>query len=469
VNGRDPIVPVDAPPGEPARAGDPTDVELRIARLERRAERERVSRKAAEQLLEAKSAELYEANRSLKAFNERLESLVTQRTAALREALERAEAGTRAKSAFLATMSHEIRTPLNGVIGMIELLRGTRLDGEQRGYVETLLQSADTLLAIINDVLDFSRIEAGRLELEHRPFSPLRLAQDVIAMLRPQAEHKGLAMLLWSGALPERLAGDPTRLQQVWLNLLSNAIKFTDHGEVRFDLRAERLERGRWRLHGAVIDTGIGLTEAQRLRLFEAFSQADSSMSRRYGGSGLGLAICSRLVGLMDGALTVESTPGEGSRFGFSVCFDAIADAPPPAVEPAAVPLAALGSLRVLLAEDNTVNQTLALSVLRKFGIDARLARDGREALDAVHEADFDVVLMDVQMPGMDGIEATQAIRALGDAVHQPRIIAVTANAFEQDRERCMQAGMDDFVAKPFRQDALRAALALALAPRTVG
>ena len=469
MNGRDPLAPGDPPTGDPALTADTADIEARIARLQRRAERERAARKEAEQLLEGKSAELYEANRSLKAFNERLESQVEQRTAALREALERAEAGTRAKSAFLATMSHEIRTPLNGVIGMIELLQGTRLDGEQRGYVETLLQSADTLLAIINDVLDFSRIEAGRLELEHRPFSPLRLAQDVMAMLRPQAERKGLAMLLWSGALPERLAGDPTRLQQVWLNLLSNAVKFTDHGEVRFDLRAERLEGGRWRLHGGVTDTGIGLTDTQRLRLFEAFSQADSSMSRRYGGSGLGLAICSRLVAMMDGALTVESTPGEGSCFGFSVSFDALADASPAAPTQRETPAAALGTLRVLLAEDNPVNQALALSVLRRFGIDARLAQDGRQALEAVREAAYDVVLMDVQMPGMDGIEATRAIRALADAVHQPWIIAVTANAFEQDRERCMLAGMDDFVAKPFRQEALRAALALALEPREVG
>jgi signal transduction histidine kinase/ActR/RegA family two-component response regulator len=463
----------------------PEPPEARIAQLERRAARERDARKAAEELLEHKARELYEANRSLQGLAGRLEALVDERTLALRAALERAEAGTRAKSEFLATMSHEIRTPLNGVVGMIELLRGTRLDGEQRGYVDTLLQSADTLFAIINDVLDFSRIEAGRLELERRPFSPLRLAQDVLAMLRPQAEHKGLAMLLWAGPLPERLLGDPTRLQQVWLNLLSNAIKFTERGEVRLELRGERLDDGRWRLHGAVTDTGIGMNEAQRERLFEAFTQVDASMSRRYGGSGLGLAISSRLVALMDGSITVDSRPGEGSRFGFDLRLDAAAAASASGiagasqVAPAAPAAPACGvdgpdapqapppsTLRVLLAEDNPVNQMLALATLSKLGIEATLARDGAEAVDALRVAAYDVVLMDMQMPGVDGLEATRRIRAAGVAIAQPWIVALTANAFDRDREACLAAGMDDFVAKPFRQETLRQALERA--PRIV-
>ena len=462
---------------EPNRpAGDtPEPPEAHIARLEQRAARERDARKAAEALLEHKARELYEANRSLQALAGRLEALVDERTLALRAALERAEAGTRAKSEFLATMSHEIRTPLNGVVGMIELLRGTRLDCEQRGYVDTLLQSADTLFAIINDVLDFSRIEAGRLELERRPFSPLRLAQDVLAMLRPQADHKGLAMLLWAGPLPERLLGDPTRLQQVWLNLLSNAIKFTERGEVRLELRGDRLDDGRWRLHGAVTDTGIGMDDAQRERLFEAFTQVDSSMSRRYGGSGLGLAISSRLVALMDGTITVDSRPGEGSRFGFDMRLDAAAAerasgvegashvaqvAPAAGVDAPDTPEAPpLSTLRVLLAEDNPVNQALALATLSKLGIEATLARDGAEAVDALRVAAYDVVLMDMQMPGVDGLEATRRIRAAGDALAQPWIVALTANAFDCDREAYLAAGMDDFVAKPFRQETLRGAL----------
>ncbi|MCA3178143.1 MAG: ATP-binding protein [Burkholderiaceae bacterium] len=468
-------------PNRPA-GHTPPSPEAHLARLERRAARERDARKAAEGLLEHKARELYEANRSLQALAGRLEALVDERTLALRAALERAEAGTRAKSEFLATMSHEIRTPLNGVVGMMELLRGTRLDGEQRGYVDTLLQSADTLLAIINDVLDFSRIEAGRLELERRPFSPLRLAHDVLAMLRPQADHKGLAMLLRAGPLPERLLGDPTRLQQVWLNLLSNAIKFTERGEARLEVHCDRLDDGRWRLHGAVTDTGIGMNDAQRERLFEAFTQVDSSMSRRYGGSGLGLAISSRLVTLMDGTITVDSTPGEGSRFGFDMRLDAAASEPASGVEgalhvaqvaqatgvdapdtPEAPPLS---TLRVLLAEDNPVNQALALATLSKLGIEATLARDGAEAIDALRVAAYDVVLMDMQMPGVDGLEATRRIRAAGDALAQPWIVALTANAFDRDREACLAAGMDDFVAKPFRQVTLQGALERA--PRIV-
>jgi signal transduction histidine kinase/ActR/RegA family two-component response regulator len=471
----------------PPAASDPVPPdEARIARLERRAARERDARKAAEALLEHKARELYEANRSLQGLAGRLEALVDERTVALRAALERAEAATRAKSEFLATMSHEIRTPLNGVVGMIELLRGTRLDGEQRGYVETLLQSADTLFAIINDVLDFSRIEAGRLELERRPFSPLRLAQDVLALLRPQAEHKGLALMLWAGPLPERALGDPTRLQQVWLNLLSNAIKFTERGEVRLEVRAEPLDDGRWRLHGAVTDTGIGIGAAQLERLFEAFTQVDSSMARRFGGSGLGLAISSRLLELMDGTIRVDSRPGEGSRFGFDLRLeparpepDAPWDAPGGAlgaadgaadgvagattdVAPGAdgsSPAPSLSGLRVLLAEDNPVNQTLALATLAKMGVRATLARDGAEAVEAVRASTWDVVLMDMQMPGVDGLEATRRIRAAGDALAQPWIVALTANAFERDRQACLEAGMDDFVAKPFRQQTLRRAL----------
>jgi len=372
------------------------------------------------------------------------------------EALAKSASGNRSKSEFLATMSHEIRTPLNGVIGMIELLRGTRLDSEQRSLLDTLSQSSDTLLSILNEVLDFSKIEAGRLEIDRRPFSPLVVAQEVVALLRPQADQKGIALLLWTGQMPERLFGDPTRLQQIWLNLLSNAIKFTERGEVRFELFSERIPTGHERLHGSVSDTGIGMSVEQQSRVFEAFTQAASVPG---GGAGLGLAISSRLARIMNGKITIESRPGVGSRFGFSMQLDRTSsqndgnDLRPGKTD---VPVA---QLRVLLAEDNAVNQTLALAILAKFGIKAELARNGYEALQAVSVREFDVVLMDVQMPELDGLDATRSIRALPSTVAQPWIIALTANAFEQDRQLCMAAGMDDFVAKPFKQEALRDAL----------
>jgi CheY-like chemotaxis protein/nitrogen-specific signal transduction histidine kinase len=395
------------------------------------------------------------ANDRIAELTRRLEAEQSARIEA-EEALAKSVAGNRSKSEFLATMSHEIRTPLNGVIGMIELLRGTRLDNEQRSLLETLSQSSDTLLSILNEVLDFSKIEAGRLEIDSRPFSPLVVAQEIVALLRPQADQKGVAMLLWTGQLPGRLFGDPTRLQQIWLNLLSNAIKFTERGEIRFELLAERTATGHVRLHGSVSDTGIGMSVEQQSRVFEAFTQAASVPG---GGAGLGLAISSRLARIMNGEITIESRPGEGSRFGFSMQLDSFNskedgnDQRPGKTD---VPVA---QLRVLLAEDNAVNQTLALAILAKFGIKAELARNGYEALQAVSVREFDVVLMDVQMPELDGLDATRAIRALPGSVAQPWIIALTANAFEQDRQLCLAAGMDDFVAKPFKQEALRDAL----------
>jgi CheY-like chemotaxis protein len=282
------------------------------------------------------------------------------------------------------------------------------------------------------------------------------LAQEVVALLRPQADQKGISMLLWTGQLPERLFGDPTRLQQIWLNLLSNAIKFTERGEVRFELFAEHTATGHNRLHGSVSDTGIGMSVEQQSRVFEAFTQAASVPG---GGAGLGLAISSRLARIMNGKITLESRPGEGSRFGFAMQLDSFSskdDGKDPRPGKTDVPVS---QLRVLLAEDNAVNQTLALAILAKFGIKAELARNGYEALQAVSVREFDVVLMDVQMPELDGLDATRSIRALPSSVAQPWIIALTANAFEQDRQLCLAAGMDDFVAKPFKQEALRDAL----------
>lgn len=383
---------------------------------------------------------------------------------AAEQALARADTANQAKTRFLSTMSHELRTPLNGVVGMIELLRATRLDREQIGYIDTLSQSAEALLTIVNAVIDLSAIDSGQLERELRAFSPLRLAQDTIALVRPHAQAKGLGLLLWCDQLPDQVLGEPTRLQQVWMNLLSNAIKFTDRGEVRFDLQADTSgastgQTGHIRLHGKVSDTGRGIERDHQRRIIEAFNRSDITTPPGATGSGLGLSIASRLVRLMGGELTLDSEPGVGSRFGFSVQTDLPIE-PSESSRPDLHVATPIEALRVLVAEDNQINQLLAMTVLAKFGIQAKLARDGVEAVEmAVHEP-FDIILMDIQMPRMDGIDATRAIRKNAkDGQPRPWIIAVTANAFDQDRERCLSAGMDDFVSKPFRQEALRDAL----------
>lgn len=296
------------------------------------------------------------------------------------------------------------------------------------------------------------------MHLDRRGFSPLRLIQDTVALMRAQAERKGLSMLLWTGPLPARLVGDPTHLQQVWMNLLANAIRFTEQGEVRIELHAQTESDGRVRLRSLVRDTGAGISRERQTRLRDALQRPSIAAAPSADGPGLGLAITARLVRLMGGVLDFESEPAVGSRFTFSVVVDVpIAETQPPESE--SDTSRSLQDLRVLVAEDNPVNQTLALTVLSKFGIQAHLAGNGEEALEAVRNDTFDVVLMDIQMPIMDGLEATRAIRSLSADRQQPWIIAVTANAFEQDRKRCHDAGMDDFVSKPFRQDALRDAL----------
>ena len=375
------------------------------------------------------------------------------------EAGKAAQRANEAKSDFLATMSHEIRTPLNGVIGMADLLARAELHQDAQRQVHTLRASAESLLVILNDILDFSKIEAGRLELESIPFHLPHTLQAAVDIVRPQAEAKGLELTLDVDDLPSAwVLGDPTRLRQVVLNLLTNAIKFTAAGHVRLTARCmESARSDHLTLRCAVEDTGIGIPSDKIDRLFQSFSQVDASTSRRFGGTGLGLAICQKLVTLMGGAgLTVRSQAGQGSEFAFVLSWPVAAEVTEASTAPTTWrELNAQGQpgagWRVLVAEDDPTNQYLADEILRRIGCTVDIVGDGQAALDAVLAGGYDLVLMDLHMPVMDGLEATQQIRARHPDATRPWIAALTASAMAVERERFRAAGVNDFLTKPIR------------------
>jgi PAS domain S-box-containing protein len=378
----------------------------------------------------------------------------------LHAAKEAAEAANRAKSEFLANMSHEIRTPMNGILGMTQLALEAASREEQNEYLGLVKSSGEALLVLINDILDLSKIEAGRLELEQIPFNLRALVDSTVKSMEWRSAEKELALTAQvKDTVPAQVVGDPTRLRQVLVNLLGNAIKFTDEGRVSLHVDMEADAGGDVALHFAVEDTGIGIPADKQQLIFEAFTQADGSTSRKYGGSGLGLAICARVVEMMDGHVWVDSAPGRGSTFHFTSVFGRGAE---PIVEsPAASAAPAVRALNVLLAEDNPVNRLLATKLLERDGHRVTTANDGCEALEKLAADHFDVVLMDVQMPELNGFEATAAIREQerGTGRHQ-FIVAITAHALKGDRERCLQAGMDSYVSKPVGRAELAAVLA---------
>ncbi len=405
----------------------------------------------------ARLAELRASQEGLRWLNAELEDEVARRTAELAAARDSAEAASRAKSAVLANMSHEIRTPLHAIIGLTTLMRDDAATSTDRERLDKVGAAAEHLLGVLNDVLDLSKIEAGKLDLRPAPFSLRDAVRATLGLVRDAAAARGLALHERVGVEPDRRLGDRLRIGQVLLNLVGNAVKFTPAGAVEVVVGEAEGGAG---VRFEVRDTGIGVEPADRARLFADFEQGDTSVSRRYGGTGLGLAISRRLVEHMGGRIGHAPREGGGSVFWFELPLPAAPAAVVPASVPAAPPSGprpARGE-RVLVVEDNAVNQEVARASLERMGLAVDVAASGAEAVARAREADYDLILMDLQMPGMDGFEATRAIRGLTRHVHTP-VVAMTANAFDEDRQRCREAGMDDYLVKPVAYPVLQAAV----------
>lgn len=379
----------------------------------------------------------------------------------LEAALHDAKSANEAKSAFLATMSHEVRTPLTGILGIVSLIKHTQLSKKQRDYIDTIQYSGDTLLALLNDLLDITKIETGKLDLENLTFNTRRFVSSVVDLMKSRAEEKGVVFdFRIAPDVPEHIEADPTRLRQVLLNLVSNAIKFTEQGAVDVYVSIADIQNRNMLLRFEITDTGIGIPHDVQQKLFQEYTQVNASISRRFGGTGLGLSICRKIVELMDGRIGLNSEPGHGSTFWFEIpVTSAKPSNPENDAGPSSPAFDKRGDLHILVAEDNGINQRVIAGLLERCGHTVTIAGNGEQALSFLRNPDFpcDLVFMDVQMPVLDGISATRQIRELSGSRNAIPIIALTAGSADSDRTSCLDAGMDDFLMKPLNPNDLYA------------